>query len=259
MLPDAATTDGAPDDLVAGVDGCPAGWVVCRWPGDGPLTGVVVPVGALAQALRGVGGACIDMPIGLPPAGQRRAADRLLRRHLPTGMASSVFDAPCRPCLDAVSHADAVAWCRAAGVPAPSLQAWHLVPRIREVDDALATHPDLPWQESHPEWLFALLAGGTALPRKKTAEGRAQRRRLLVCEGGDALAAWLDTMRGAWPARAVATDDLHDAAVLALAARAGAARGWLRLPDPAPLDDHRRPMRYSAPAAWTGTTSSGSR
>ena len=109
-----------------------------------------------------------------------------------------------------------------------SVQTWHLVPKIREVD-AVADDPRLV--EVHPELSFAELAGTGPLPSKKTAAGRAARRRAAARlaagprrrrAGGDD---GLDALAGAWSARRWL---------------AGTAR---TLPEHPPYDERGRPMR----------------
>src|SRR4051812_40737033 len=84
---------------VAGVDGCKAGWVVALTPdgGDGPTSLHVVASFGDVLALRPVAIA-VDMPIGLPAAGQR-ACDVAIREQLGVRR-SSVFPSPTRPMLD---------------------------------------------------------------------------------------------------------------------------------------------------------------
>jgi predicted RNase H-like nuclease len=132
-----------------------------------------------------------------------------------------------RPMLAARSQAEASAIGRArregGGL---SAQAWNIVPKIREAD-ALLT-PDLQERvrEGHPEVAFARLGGGPMAHRKKTAQGRTDRLGVLTGRGLDG-AALLRAVREAHPKRAVADDDVIDAAVLALSAQdALAGRAW---------------------------------
>ena len=149
---------------VAGVDGCRGGWVVAG--SDGSLT-VVGRIGDVLDG--GFDAVAIDIPIGLPDAGPRRCdveARRLLgpRR-------STVFPAPARRFVDARSFAD---------VAGMSLQAFHLLPRIAEVDRVIVPARQDRVIESHPELAFARLAGGVPLAEpKRTAAGVERRRALL--------------------------------------------------------------------------------
>lgn len=118
----------------------------------------------------------IDVPIGLLDVGSRRC-DRDVRRLLGRRSAS-VFTAPIRPLLTAASYAEASAIRRTVEGKGLSVQAWAIVPKIREADDALRADPALRGlvREAHPELCFAFVDDGRPLTHaKKTADGKAQR------------------------------------------------------------------------------------
>ncbi|RBY75780.1 DUF429 domain-containing protein [Geodermatophilus sp. TF02-6] len=196
---------------VLGVDGVRGGWVGAR------LEGRTVELLALADAaavlaVPDVAAVGVDMPIGLPDDGPR-ACDAAARRRL--GRAgSSVFPAPLRAVLGARDHTEACRVSRAASGKALSVQAWHLVPAIRSLDDALGDPPAGSVVEVHPELAFRAL-DERVRDRKATARGLAQRVRALVpvMDVLDALAAApagvptvdaLDACAAAWSARRVA-------------------------------------------------------
>jgi predicted RNase H-like nuclease len=213
--------------VVLGVDGCPGGWVGALVDGDAVRLLRLPDAAAIVAAEAAV--LAVDIPIGLPSAGPR-ACDVECRRLLGPRRAS-VFPAPVRAVLAARDYAEACAVSRAAQDRALSVQAWNLVPRIRDVD-AVADDPRLV--EVHPELAFRLLAGRDLAP-KKTAEGRA--RRITALRG------WLPDVRVA---------DLppgHDA--LDALAAAWSAQRLLRgealvLPADPPRDAAGRPMRIAA-------------
>ena len=61
-----------------------------------------------------------------------------------------------------------------------SIQAWGIVPKIREVDDYLTPAAQSRIREGHPEVSFAMMNGGNAVAeRKSTSAGRDARLRLL--------------------------------------------------------------------------------
>ena len=138
-----------------GIDGCPGGWVAAT-PGGvflGPrLSDLLQTVGVVAA--RDV--VAIDMPIGLAASG-RRECDILAREQLGPARRNSVFLTATRAAVRAVSHADATRVNRARGAKGVSAQAYHLFPKIRELDDLLVTCP--AWRraihEVHPELAFA--------------------------------------------------------------------------------------------------------
>ncbi len=206
--------------LSAGVDGCRSGWVVVRV-SDGagrprPRLIAVEVVEAIAPVLDEVRAGrldvlAVDMPMGLPPSGPRRADDEARQRLGPRR--STVFPTPPRPLLQATDHADAVRKGRALDGRGISIQGFNLFPKIIELDGALT--PDLYDRviEAHPESGFATLAGRPLDTSKRTAEGRAQRRQLLTT--------WLDDPDGLLDERhrGAAPDDVLDAAVNAWTAR----------------------------------------
>lgn len=151
-----------------GVDGCRAGWVVA-----GPSGVVVAPSFEEVLAVAGVDGVVgVDMPIGLPEAGQR-ACDVEARR-LVGARRSSVFPAPTRRALAWTS------WAEARGM---SMQAFNLLGKVREVDAVMTAELQERVFEVHPEASFAAMAGAPLAWPKRTAQGQAERLRALGLSG----------------------------------------------------------------------------
>lgn len=182
------------ENSCAGVDGCPGGWCAVRWNGERVEWTQTTLFADLMHWCRDCQLVVVDMPIGLPGRGQRRACD-LQARKLLGKQASSIFLAPPREALQATSFAELKGW----GI---SLQAFHLLPKIREVGRWLET-PDPRIWEGHPELAFRTR---TELPlaKKRTQQGREQRQRLLPFP-----------LR---PRGRLASHDLLDAAILAVVA-----------------------------------------
>jgi predicted RNase H-like nuclease len=203
---------------VAGLDGCPNGWVAVELT-DGAVSRVEV-VGSLRDLVdRGPAYAAIaaDIPIGLVDGD--READVAARRRLP-GRAASVFAAPPRAVVDGwrrgdvATHAEATTLSRQVGGKGLSQQAWRLVPKIAEVDDLVAG--GLAVLEVHPELAFAV-AAGEVLPRKRSWGGQRARSSLLARLGAH--------LPGRFPDdHLAAPDDVLDAAICAWVAD-GAAQG----------------------------------
>jgi predicted RNase H-like nuclease len=180
--------------VIAGVDGCRGGWVVVS--ADGAR---------FVERFADIGRArmlAVDMPIGLPRM-PGRACDRLARVALGK-RSSTIFSPPARGALDAGGYAETCAANRATslGAPAISLQMFHLLPKIREIDAVVTPFKQRRIREAHPELAFAF-AAGRALPPKKTPAGQRARRQILA-----ALGLLPEPVRGAAP------DDLLDAAIL---------------------------------------------
>jgi predicted RNase H-like nuclease len=164
--------------MIAGVDGCRAGWVVvlahplARHAQEHQVTVCAGFDEVLALLPTSVVSA-VDIPIGLlaeqQPGGRDcdRCARRLLGRR-----ASSVFTPPTRPLLDATHYAQV----RGHGL---SIQAFNILPKIREVDRVMTPTLQHRVYEAHPELAFRSLAGHPLQDRKKTVAGREARLRVL--------------------------------------------------------------------------------
>jgi predicted RNase H-like nuclease len=192
---------------VLGVDGCRRGWVGVRWDGSTEVL-VAATIAELVEAAGPVEAIAIDIPIELP-TDVPRVAEQLARRRLP-GRASTVFNTPAAAVLGAVDYPSANAANKAALGLGLSKQAWHLVPKIRDVHDWLATAPAVPVVEAHPEVCFAAMNGAVLVDGKTTAAGEVLRRTLLAAHG-------LEVVAERRPG--VAVDDVLDAAATAWTAR----------------------------------------
>ena len=195
--------------MVVGADATPAGWVTVTLDGERLEARVTGPDPAeIASAWPGAAVIGIDIPIGLPPAGERRRAD-LEARSFVGPRWNSVWLTPPRAVLERE-------WSAGLGV---SLQAHGMRKRIFGVERA----GDARFREVHPEVVFAFLNGRRPLASKRTWEGL--QLRIALLEG---VGIRLPPLR-------VPADDLFDAAAVAWAARRIAAGEALTLPDdPAP-------------------------
>ena len=217
----------------AGVDGCPAGWlVVCLSPQtQEPVVRLCPDFGAVLALHPRPNLIAIDIPIGLLDRRQvgGRECDRLARRRLP-GRASSVFSPPVRGLLGATRYSQV----RGHGL---SIQAFGIMAKIREVDRLMTPELQGRVYEAHPELAFRSLAGVAMRHSKKTPAGREERLQALErLASFRAVRNLLDTVTTRYRRSQVGLDDCLDACVLAwLAGRitAGAAQ---RLPAQPPLD-----------------------
>lgn len=194
---------------LAGIDGCPAGWVAAIQADTEVELRLASRLKDLVDGLPARSLLAIDMPIGLPEAGPREC-DVLARRRLGAARGASVFAAPVRAVLNARDYATALARHRRADGRGLSRQAFNILPKIREVDRLLASRPNLRRRmiEVHPESSFAQWNGGAPIPAgKKTREGRQQRSHLVDTRWPGLREAFLAlTLR-----REVAEDDILDA------------------------------------------------
>lgn len=163
---------------VAGVDGCRAGWVVAlvQQQPRGVQKHYIRFCNRFAEVLTLAprpAVIAIDIPIGLlevqQPGGREcdRQARRLLGRR-----ASSVFTPPTRALLEATRYEQV----RSHGV---SIQAFGILPKIREVDRLMTLELQTIVREAHPELAFRSLTGAPLQHNKKTSAGREERLRVL--------------------------------------------------------------------------------
>ncbi|WP_430514120.1 DUF429 domain-containing protein [Pannonibacter phragmitetus] len=210
--------------LVAGVDGCPAGWiaVVLEEALQAPPQVLVTPRFAdLLVHLPWLDVLAVDMPIGLPdrigPEG--RGPERHVRPLLGTRQ-SSVFSVPSRAAVYCEDYREACRIAQETSEPPRkvSKQAFHLFPKIRELDKALAGERQERVFEVHPEVAFWRLNGGApmSLPKKIKSrinpDGMDERRACLAAHGLSP--AFLSQK----PPRGAGADDLLDACVNAIMA-----------------------------------------
>jgi predicted RNase H-like nuclease len=236
--------------IVAGADGCRAGWAVVLFdPATGVVSARIVPT--VADLLAHTAGArvvAVDMPIGLLDAAVAggRECDREARRRLGWPGSSSVFSPPARAAFGHATYRAALAAQRASSPTRTgfSLQAWHLLPKIQDLDRALTPALQERVVEVHPELSFRTLNGGAGCGPKKSAAGRARRAALLRAAG----LGGVDRLVGRWfgqlpgqppgtsPRRDAAIDDLLDACAAAWTAARILAGTAERLPAEPPCD-----------------------
>ena len=242
---------------LVGVDGCSAGWLaVCR--SDDSLDwGVYDSLSAVVDGTD-PDRLLLDMPVGLPDEGRRRC-DEAAKERL-GARASTVFYTPARAVLDAASHAEASDANREATGYGLSIQAWHLVPKIRAVDAFLRRRPELVGvdddgeqqrdpesavvRESHPELCFAGLNDGAPVSASKASDAGRETRLALLDDVLPSARTLYETVLEETYRKDVARDDVLDALVLA----GVAGRQLASLPPEPPLDAAGLPMEIVQPA-----------
>jgi predicted RNase H-like nuclease len=217
---------------VVGVDGCPGGWVAIVLSGGGVAgAAFAARFGDLLAAVPAGALVAVDIPIGLPERGWRKA-DAAARQFL-RGQASSVFSAPPRPVVEAPTYQEASRRCRELTGQGLSRQSFALAGKILDVDRSRA-EAGARLYEVHPEVSFRALAGRPLLAGKRSWAGHA-RRRAVLSEAGIVVPSDLG------PAgRMAGVDDVLDAAVAAWSARRIAAGTAGSLPDPPERDPEGR-------------------
>ena len=211
--------------LVAGVDGVPDGWVmaVTAAAGGSPVEFSVwhtlADLWSQARA-RGLRVVAVDMPAGLPGA-ERREADTEAHRRL-GARRSSLFWTPPLCVLDATRHVEANRRSWEETGRGISVQAFNLVPKIRELRDTLAPGDFAPESrpravEVHPESSFVRLAGEPMSASKRQPAGEEERLEVLAEVFPNIAEAAVSTPPPGPPRPGL--DDLLDAAAAAWTAR----------------------------------------
>jgi len=228
---------------IAGVDGCPAGWIAVIERLGAPLcASIFARFEELLKSLSDVGVIAVDIPIGLPERGARDCDVEARRRLGVRG--SSVFPAPLRPVLNAVSYEEASRVRFEIEGKRMSRQAFGIVKKIREVDLALVESPPARRKvvEVHPELSFATWRGRPMQNSKRKSAGKAERRELIRGHWRDAL----ERCEASFARKACGLDDLYDAFAALWSARRVASGVAVQLPVSAPVDKHNLPMRIVA-------------
>jgi predicted RNase H-like nuclease len=239
----------ATDFWVAGVDGCPGGWIAAfvRPTGNDFVVAVYPNFADVLVAPQAPAIVAIDIPIGLPErAGHGgRAAENAIRRLLGQRQ-SSVFSVPSRNAIYAPDYGAACHAALATSEPPRkvSRQLFNIAPKIREVDTILRADPELATHvfEVHPELAFWRLNGERPLAEAKKIKSQPYEPGLILRRNLLAFAGLPSDLTQAPPPKGAAADDLIDALACAAIARRIHAGQAQRFPDPPPLDRHGLPM-----------------
>jgi predicted RNase H-like nuclease len=239
---------------IAGVDGCPHGWIAVLARPDGsepPRCRVVRRLADIVNASEAPAVVAVDIPIGLPDRmeGPGRVAEQAVRNLL-GGRQSSVFSVPARAAVYEATYAASCALALTTSEPPRkvSKQGFMTFPKIREADALLRERPDLACRvfEVHPEVAFWSMNGEHPLAEPKKVKGRAyapglQLRRDLLEAAGLAR-----SLVDSAPPPGAAADDYVDAlAALVVARHISVGRGR-PFPDPPGRDSYGLPV-----AIWT--------
>jgi predicted RNase H-like nuclease len=241
---------GASPLWIAGVDGCPAGWIAAFRDLAGceaPRLRVVARFAEIVDAPEQPLIVAVDMPIGLPMrAGVGGRGPERLVRPLLGGRQSSVFSVPARCAVEAGDYRAACALALAHSGPSKkvSKQAFHIFPKIREIDALLRARPDLGARvhESHPEVAFWRMNGEAPLSEPKKVKSRVHpagidlRRALLRRAGLPEAFVMHPVPRGA------ALDDLIDALAMSVVAARILKGEAMSFPDPPESDEFGLPV-----------------
>jgi predicted RNase H-like nuclease len=210
--------------LVAGADGCPPGWAVVLKDiaGQKPSEVMVLPdMKSLLKIAKLPALIGVDMPIGLPDrVGPGGRGPEVELRALLGERRSSVFSIPARSAIYADGFEAACEASLATSVPPRkiSIQAFHLFPKVRELDELLRADLGLVtiMRETHPEGAFMVMNGNQPLSEPKKVKsainhpGIDQRKKLL-----NEVAGFSQEFLNIKPPKGVGLDDFMDACACA--------------------------------------------
>jgi predicted RNase H-like nuclease len=232
--------------IVAGVDGCPAGWIAALWDGAGQLTSKLCPNFSDVMALPAQIIA-VDMPIGLPER-SGRPPEREVRARLGERQ-SSVFAVPSEKAVYCADYPEA---CRVNLLHSDppkkvSKQCFQLFPKMREIDALISPSQQSRVFESHPELAFWVMNGESPLVLPKKVRGQPfppglDLRRALLRRA----ALPVDILRHEYRRRDVGPDDLLDACACAFVAWRILNRRSVRFPADPPLNARGLRMEINA-------------
>ena len=186
----------------------------------------------LPEAPQAIG---VDVIIGLPdaPRSGGRRCDQQARRLLGWPRSSSVFSPPAQAALDSTTYEEALAANRRASPDEVGItkQAFHLFPKLREVNAHMTPARQDRVREVHPELAFFAMNDDAPLAHSKhDTAGRDERQELLRAQGFGAIEhAVSEHVR-----RGVGADDILDAHAACWTARRIAEGTAHRLPDGMP-------------------------
>lgn len=197
---------------VAGIDGCRAGWFrASRETDSGGLRfDVARSLEDLMSRSPQPAVMGVDMPIGLPEAGDRQCGKEA-RARLGRPRSSSVFPVPVRAAIRARTREEASRITLRIDGRKVGAQSWAIWRKIRSLDDALAGDAALRSvvREVHPELSFWAWNGRKPIgSAKKSPQGRRARLALASEWLGDGV---LLRARGSAPKYDLADDDVLDA------------------------------------------------
>lgn len=204
---------------VAGVDGCPGGWIAVFKPINSkrkPIARVFANFADLITAIESPQIFAVDMPIGLPDkiGKQGRGPDWKIRRLLGKRR-SSVYPIPSRSTVYCEEYFEACKVALATSVPSRkvSKQCFALFPKIREVDWLMTRDLEERVYEVHPELAFWRLNNGNPMCHPKhTPKGIRERCKCLKNYGFEHSFLSVEKWKG------VKLDDLIDACANAVIA-----------------------------------------
>ena len=230
--------------ICLGADGCKGGWIVAVL--DDKLRLEKYPsINRIIEVYPEFSAFLIDMVIGLRNSAEQIRPDDMARKELkPRG--STLFPVPSRSAVyQDTYNAQKKANIQALG-RSLSKQSSAIIPKIREMDEFMSSHPEYRNRidESHPELAFARLNGTVLLTKKKEPEGIKERIRIIEEYLPGSIIPDLYEKAKEFKCNA---DDLADAIGLSIAARLKTQGMCETIPEQPEIDENGLYMRLTVP------------
>lgn len=214
---------------IVGIDGCKFGWIAIKIETNSQFS--ISKHSEFSSIFKKYPFAekyLVDMVIGLADKDHPREIEKLAREKLKPNRTSSVFTPPCRAAVYEKTYESAKEKNKTILGKSFSIQAWNIVPKIREVDEFILENKKYKNRisEAHPEVCFASLNNQIPMvSKKKEKKGIEERINLLqsifpksknIFEQGE----------NQFLKKEVKSDDLVDALVLAVTGYLGLKYGF---------------------------------
>ncbi|MFK8005580.1 MAG: DUF429 domain-containing protein [Saprospiraceae bacterium] len=166
-----------------GIDGCKYGWIAIKIRKDTQFS--ISKHSEFSSIFKEYPDAekyLVDMVIGLADKNHPREVEFLARQKLKPNHTSSVFTPPCRAAVYEKTYEAAKEKNKTILGKSFSIQAWNIVPKIKEVDEFILKNHEYQNRifEAHPEVCFASLNNQIPMIfKKKEKEGIEERINLL--------------------------------------------------------------------------------
>ena len=214
-LPDYTMTQ---DGLYIGVDGCKGGWIAAVLDHADFRVEKYDSIETFVNRYPKFDAFLIDMAIELCDRDDQHRPDKAAKEELKS-KASSVFPVPCRQAVYETTEEKQKEANKCVLEKSLAKQSIAIIPKIREVDKFLSSHPEYKnvILESHPELAFSRLSGQVLLSRKREFLGFSERSYILSEYLGDSKDL-LKKLSSKVKELGCAMDDVADASCMAVTA-----------------------------------------
>lgn len=155
---------------IVGIDGCKYGWIAIKIGEDAQFSiSKHSDFNSIFKEYPSAEKYLVDMVIGLADENHPREVEYFARQKLKPNRTSSVFTPPCRAAVYAKNYDTAKKKNIAILGKSFSIQAWNIVPKIREIDEFILGNEVYKNRifEAHPEVCFASLNNQIPMVFKK--------------------------------------------------------------------------------------------